>query len=181
MKPGLRIAVTVMFVCGAISHVAAQDKKPPKPPPPPKPAAAGKPNGAGKPAGGAGKAFNPAKELDEFSKMSPEDREKELQKLPPGRRTALQKRFEHYQQMTPEQQERFKESLGIMHGLPPQRQNAVRQAIQELRDLPPARRKKVLESDAIKENFSGPEQKVILNSFPNIQKQMQKENPEPEY
>jgi hypothetical protein len=161
---GLRIAVAVLFVCGAIS--AQQTKKPPKPPPPPKA------HPAGKGPGGAPNRpqLNTAKELDQFSKMSPQDREKALAKLPPQRRAAVEQRFARYQQMTPEQQEKFKQRMEEMESLPKDRQNAVRDAIQRLQALPVPQRRKALNSDEFNQNFSPDEQRLIRDRFPNIQK-----------
>ncbi len=162
---GLRIAGAVLFVCGAVSPLAAQQRKPPRPPPPPQHAASPKPNAAVKRLN-----ENPAKELDRFTKMSPEAREKELSKLPPQRRAAFEQRLARYQRMTPEQQERFKEKLEIMRRLPKERQNAVRQEIERLRSLPFAERKKALNGEEFKQNFSPDEQKLIRDPFPKIPK-----------
>ena len=100
--------------------------------------------------------------------MSPEDREKALAKLPPQRRAAVEQRLARYQQMTPEQQERFKVQLERMHKLSPARQNAVRQQIQQLRALPAPQRRKALNGDELKQNFSPDEQALIRDSFPNM-------------
>jgi hypothetical protein len=164
---GLRVAVAAMLVCEATSPIAAQQKKPPKPaasakpPSPPKPNAAGKPNAAVQRLN-----ENPAKELDRFTNMSPEAREKELSKLPPQRRAAFEQRLARYQQMTPQQQEKFKQKLEMMQRLPKDRQNAVRQEIEQLRALPPAERRKALEGDELKQNFSPDEQELVRDSFP---------------
>lgn len=170
-----RLAVALVFVCGAIVTPAVAQKKEA---PPPKPPSNARPSG-GKPVGGAGKQFNPAKELDEFAKMSPEAREKELAKLPPGRQKALLQRFERYQQMTPEQQQRFKENLEIMHSLSPQRQNAVRDKILAVRALAPKDRLNALQGDGLK-GYSPAERKLILNQFPGVQKKLERQElPEP--
>src|SRR5665213_201625 len=100
--PGTRIAATVVFVCGAVSSLWAQQNKPPKPPPAPNVHANGKPAGGAK----GTSPGNPAKELERFSKMSPQDREKALSKLPPQRRAAFEQRLARYESLTPEQQQR---------------------------------------------------------------------------
>ncbi len=98
--------------------------------------------------------------------MSPEEREKELSKLPPQRRAAFEQRLARYQQMTPEQQEKFKLRLETMESLPKERQNAVRQEIQRLQALPFPQRKKALESEEFKQSFSPDEQSWFANDFP---------------
>src|ERR1700691_5853522 len=142
---GLRIAAAVLFVCGAVFPVVAQQKKPPKPSPAAKPAASGKPSGGGKP--GRGPQVNAAKELDQFAKMSPREREKELSKLPPQRRAAFEQRLARYQQMYPEQQDIIRQTLNSMESLPKDRQNAVKQEIQRVSALPFEQRKKILSSE----------------------------------
>src|SRR5438105_6592168 len=42
--------------------------------------------------------------LDEFQRMSPEERQKALEKLPPDRAEKLRKQLKEYSQLTPEQQ-----------------------------------------------------------------------------
>jgi Protein of unknown function (DUF3106) len=155
MKIGLRIAIAAMLVCGAIPAFAQTKKAavaPRKPPAPPKPAK--RPQA------------NPAKELDQFSKMSPQDREQALAKLPPARRAAVEQRLARYQNMTPEQQEKFKAHLEIMKGLPKDRQQAVRQEIERLRAMPPRDRRAALNAEELKQNFSPDEQKLVHDSFP---------------
>jgi hypothetical protein len=169
---GLRIAVAVLFVCGAVSPLGAQQTKPPKPPksqpkppPPPKSRPAGKPSDAVKRLN-----ENPAGELDRFTKMSPQQREKELSKLPPQRRAAFEQRLAHYMQMTPEQQEKVKEKLELMESLPKDRQNAIRNEIVRLQALPPAQRKKELTSEGFNQKFSPDEQTLVRDKFPHIAK-----------
>ena len=163
MKLRLGIAFALLLVCGAVSPLAAQSKKAPaavprKAPTPPK-----RPQ------------QNPAKELDRFSKMSPEEREKALSKLPPERRANVEQRLARYQNMTPEQQEKFKQRLEVMQSLPKDRQAAVRQQIEQLQAMPFRDRKKALEGDEFKKNFSPDEQKLILDRFPAVQNKIQNE------
>jgi phage-related protein len=161
---GLRFAAVALVVCGAISPIAAQQKKPPKPAAAPKPPASPKQQNA------AVKRLNqnPGKELDRFTNMSPEAREKELSKLPPQRRAAFEHNLARYEQMTPEQQERFKRQLEIMRRLPKDRQNAIRQEIEQLRALPPAERRKALNSDEFQQHFSPDEQELVRERFPGM-------------
>jgi hypothetical protein len=165
----LRIAMAVLAVCGAISPVAAQQKKPPKPPPAAKPA---KPPAPGKIPANIPQPKT-AQELDRFSKMPPEDREKALAKLPPQRRAAFEQRLARYEQLTPEQRETIKRRVEQMESLPKDRQNAVRQEIQRLRALPFGQRKRALNGEEFRQKFSPDEQSLVRDSFPNIQKQQQ--------
>ena len=157
MKFALRVAAASLFVCGFAPGVIAQAPKkapaaaPRKPPTPPKRPQA-----------------SPTKELDRFSKMSPEERDQALAKLPPARRNFIEKNLTRYQNMTPEQQERFKQRLELMRSLPQERQAAVRQQIEQLRAMPPAERRKALYSEEFKQNYSPDEQELIRDGFPNM-------------
>jgi hypothetical protein len=170
-KLGLRIAVAILAVCGAVFPAVAQQQKPPKPPPPPKPAKSG---AAGKPAGGfknpQGKAVE---ELDRFSKMSPQEREKALSKLPPQRRAVFEQRLEQYQKLPPEEKARMRQLVEEMESLPKDRQNAVKQEIQRIRALPGPQRLKILSSEDFKQRFAPDEQRVVLGAFPNIHKRLE--------
>jgi uncharacterized protein DUF3106 len=167
----LRIAIAVVVVCGVVSPIAAQQKKPPKPSASPKPAA-GKPSAGKPPAGFKNPQVKAVQDLDRFSKMSPEDREKALSKLPPQRRAVFEQRLARYEQMTPEQREHVQQRVEQMESLPKERQNAIRQEIQRMNALPFAQRKKVLAGEDFKQRFSPDEQKLVLGAFPNIEKQL---------
>jgi hypothetical protein len=170
---GLRIAAAVLFVCGAVSPVLAQQQKPPKSPPPAKPAA-GKPAGGGKPgAAGRGPQSNSVQELDRFSKMSPKEREKALSKLPPQRRAVFEQRLEQYEKLPPEEKARERQLVEEMESLPKDRQNAVKQEIQRIRALPGPQRLRALSGEDFKQRFAPDEQKVVLGAFPNIQKRLE--------
>jgi hypothetical protein len=158
-----------MLVCGAVAPVAAQQKKPPKPPPPPK--AQGHPAG-GKPSPAVQRLNqNPAGELDRFTKMSPQEREKELSKLPPQRRAAFEQRLAHYMSLTPEQQQKTRQAIELMESLPKDRQNAVRQEIQRINALPRDQRRRILNGEEFNQRFSPDEQTLIRDRFPNIPRQ----------
>ncbi len=165
---GFRIAVTILAVCGAVWPLSAQQKKPPKPAAPSKPAAGGKPGGGLK-----NPQVKAVEDLDRFSKMSPQDREKALSKLPPQRRAAFEQRLEHYQKLTPEQQARVRQRVEEMESLPKDRQNAVRQEIQRITALPGPQRKRILSSEEFRQRFSPDEQRLVLGAFPNIQRQLE--------
>lgn len=168
--------MAAMVVCGAIfpfptfaqkkasSAPAPKPAKPPKPVQPPKPS----PEAA---AAARRLQDNPAKELDRFTAMTPEQREKELSKLPPPRRAAFEQRLARYQQMTPDQQDRFKRQLEIMQRLSPVRQNAVKDKIQELLALPRPELRKALTREELK-GFSPDEQTLIRDRFPFISKNL---------
>jgi hypothetical protein len=81
--------------------------------------------------------------LDRLERMSPEELERLLEKLPPERRKRIEERLRRYESLTPEQRERLREQFERFRQLPPERQQAVRQLFQRLSQLPEDRRRAV--------------------------------------
>jgi hypothetical protein len=106
-------------------------------------------------------AQNPARELERFQKMSAADREKELAKLPPERRSQVEQRLQRLDSMPPAQREKQLKRLEAFQNLSPERRVVVRQEVQNLRNLPADQRKARLSSDEVKKNFSPDEQKLL--------------------
>jgi hypothetical protein len=152
-------AMAVLVVWGIVSPAAAQ-KVPSKPAPPPKVAPKGQ-------AWVKAPAPDPVQELKEFQKMSPEERQKELAKLPPARRAHVEQQMAKLDSMTPEQRERMLNRLETMQRLSPDRRQAVNDEIQNVRALPtPLHRMSRLSSDEFGHEYSPEEQRVIRDTFP---------------
>ena len=147
--PVVAAAMVWLAVCGEVSPAAPQGKKPPPP--------ANRPNRpAPKP------QRNPAQELDQFQKMTPDQREKALAKLPPERRARMEKQLSRYENLTPAQKAQVQRRLEMLQALPPGRQKAVRQELQQLRAMPPAERRQRLNSEEESQHFS-PEEMELLH------------------
>jgi phage-related protein len=178
--PGLSMALLVLTAGGCFFTLEAQEKKSPPPAKAAKPVAppAHKPPPAKGPSNPAVRQLNehPVQELDRFSKMSPEQQQKELAKLPPARRAAFEKNLDRYQKMTPAQQEHFKENLEAMRSLPKERQEAVKQQITQMRNMPTPELRRYVESEEFQKNFSPDEQKLIRNSVPRSQPKSQQDD-----
>src|SRR5438067_2310518 len=86
--------------------------------------------------------------IDEFQRMSPQERQKALTKLPPDRAEKLRKQLKEYSQLTPEQQATAKEQLEIFRHLPPERQQAMRKAFHKFSQQPTDRQ------DAIRQELN---------------------------
>lgn len=82
---------------------------------------------------------NRPRPLEELQRMSPEERRRAIEKLPPERQRKLEERLERYNQMSPEQRERLRERYERFHQLPPERQEAMRQAFRDFTKLPQER------------------------------------------
>jgi Protein of unknown function (DUF3106) len=119
---------------------------------------------------------NPVEELKRFQSLSPEQREKELAKLPPKRRENVEKQLARFDAYTPVQRERAFHQLELTQTLTPERRQAVHEAIKSLqeqyRDLPPRERRQALArdlySDEMKQKWSPTELELIHGAFPNI-------------
>ncbi len=119
---------------------------------------------------------NPVEQLREFQKLTPEQREKELSKLPPKRRENMEKQLARFDAMTPVQRERAMHRLELMQTLTPDRRQAVNEAIKSLRErydgLPARERRQALAKELygedMKQKWSPTELELIHGAFPNI-------------
>jgi hypothetical protein len=78
--------------------------------------------------------------IDRWNRMSPEERERELAKLPPARARLIRQRIQRYNQMNPDEQQALRGRYQTFSQLPPDRQQVVRERLREFRQLPVARR-----------------------------------------
>lgn len=110
----------------------------------PAPSAAPRAPGAGKPLGGA-PAARPgrAAELDRWNKMSPQERQRVLNSLPPDRRKRLEERLQTYNQLSPAEQQKLRQQYNAFRQLPPVKQETLRKLYKEFEQLPPARREQL--------------------------------------
>lgn len=81
-------------------------------------------------------AANP---LDRWNRMTPEERERELAKLPPERAKLIRQRIWWYNQMHPEEKQVLGRRYQTFSQLPPEKRQIVRQRLSEFRQLPVAR------------------------------------------
>ncbi len=121
----------------------------------------------------------PDNAIDRWNQMSPEERERELAKLPPARAKLIRQRIQRYNQMHPEEQQQLRERYQTFSQLPPDKKQLVRTRWSEFRQLPPARRPLLhreiqqlrqmpdaqrqarLNSEDFHSRFSPPEQQII--------------------
>ncbi len=106
----------------------------------------------GRPGGpGARPGRNP---IDRWNAMSPEERERELQKLPPERQQQIRERLERFNSLPPEQQERLRQRWAMFHRLPPDRQQKVRRDMRALYEMEPERRRAMVREFAELDHMS---------------------------
>jgi hypothetical protein len=77
--------------------------------------------------------------IDRWNRMSPEERERELAKLPPARARLIRQRIRRYNQMNPDEQQALRERYQTFSQLPPEKRQIVRERLREFRQLPAAR------------------------------------------
>ncbi|HLY19790.1 MAG TPA: DUF3106 domain-containing protein [Bryobacteraceae bacterium] len=78
--------------------------------------------------------------IDRWNRMSPEQREKELAKLPPERARLIRQRLRRYNQMNPQEQQALRERYRTFSEMPPAKQEIIRSRLKEFRQLPVERR-----------------------------------------
>lgn len=81
--------------------------------------------------------------LDRLSRMSPEDRERLLAKLPPPRRRSVESNLRRFQQMPPARRAALAERLRQFEQMTPERQSHLRELLRTVGQMPPERRREL--------------------------------------
>lgn len=96
--------------------------------------------GVGRAPGGG--AANPA--LERWRAMTPGERQRALEKLPPERREEMRRRWEQFEanerRLNPDQRDRLHQAFSQFRNLPPERQQMARKAFRQLMNQPEDRR-----------------------------------------
>jgi hypothetical protein len=139
---------------------------------PPKAAAATGTPGSGK---------NKRTIVDNWSRMTPEEREKALSRLPPERRKKIEEQLNQYNhlspdqrrdlrsryagfnQLSPEKQDQARRVYRQFNRLPPDRQGPVQSEFENLRSMPEAERNARLNSDEFRNKYTAGEQGILRN------------------
>jgi hypothetical protein len=82
----------------------------------------------------------PITTLDQWNRMTPEQRQRALAKLPPERRQQMQERLDRFNSLPKEEQDRLRRRYYRFSHLPPEKQFVVKRQIQAFINLPEARR-----------------------------------------
>ena len=86
-----------------------------------------------------GRPRSPMDQLDRLMRMSPEQREQLLSRLPPQRRQNIERRLERYSRLSPDQRELLRAQYNWFHNLPPEKQFDLRKAFARFANQPPER------------------------------------------
>lgn len=106
----------------------------------------------------------PDNSIDRWNRMSPEERERELAKLPPARARMIRQRIKRYNQMNPEEQQALRERYQMFSQLPPEKRQVVRQRVRELQSLPGPRQRAIHGEVMQLRTFPDAERQARLNS-----------------
>jgi len=91
----------------------------------------------------APKLANPTTIVQQLMRMTPEERERALEKLPPRRQALIRERLQRFDSLPKAEQERRLRLGEIFGNLPPDKQDLVRRQIQAFNQLPDDRRRLV--------------------------------------
>ena len=78
--------------------------------------------------------------IERLNAMTPEQRKRALDRLPPERRERVQRRLDNYNSLSPEAKERLREEYQEFQKLPVERQDAIRRSFRQLGELSQDRR-----------------------------------------
>ena len=121
----------------------------------------------------------PRTPVDKFNRMTPDDRQKALEKLPPERRKKIEDQLNWYNSLTPQQRVQLRSRLQAFNQLPPEKQNQTRRLFRQFGELPQERQEPVLKefenlrvmpeaerrarinSDEFRNKYNSHEQKIL--------------------
>ena len=117
--------LSAVLLLGAAGVASGADKHPapakPAAPPPPPPAQRGK---------------QPPTIVDRWNRMSPEEQQKQLAKLPPERRKRVEEQLKQYKNMTPEERRQYRSQMEMFSQFPPARQQQVNRLSRQFSQMP---------------------------------------------
>ena len=124
--------------------------------------------------------------LEKWDRMSTEQRQRSLEKLPPERRKQVESLLDHFNQLPPGEQRRLRQRYERFRALPPETQQLIRTELNRFRRLAPQRRQGVrreftalralpdadrnarMQSEEFRNRFSPDEQKMIRDLVENV-------------
>jgi hypothetical protein len=102
--------------------------------------------------------------VERLMNMSPEERQKALQNLPPARRERLERRLTEIQKLPTAQQNRIMTRQQMLNSLPPERQVQVRRSVRQFVNMPEDRRAVINEELNYIAPLRDQERQAYLNS-----------------
>ena len=111
-----------------------------------------------------GPAAKKARVLDRYNAMSPEQREKFLEKLPAERRKQFELNRQNLNKLDDDQKARLQNQYENFQQLPPEKQQAARRAFRQMNQMPAERRQTIRGEAARLNQMSEPERQTHLSS-----------------
>jgi len=103
-------------------------------------------------------------QLDRIRKMTPAERRRLMERLPPERQKAIADRLERFQQLTPEEREQLRHQYELFERLPQERREAMRRLYQRFNSLSEERRPLLREEFQSLQALSVEERQARMNS-----------------
>ncbi len=103
--------------------------------------------------------------LERWEKMTPEQRERALAKLPPERRARVEERLKRLESLPPEDRENLRQRYNDFQALPQDRRDALRLEIQALRAMRPMVRRRRVTSPEFQRLYSAEEQRIMREAM----------------
>ncbi|MDQ6663808.1 MAG: DUF3106 domain-containing protein [Acidobacteriota bacterium] len=101
--------------------------------------------------------------LAKLDRMTPDERRKALEGLPPQRQQQIERRLNQYQQLPPEERQKLLDRKKRFDELPPEKQAEVRQVARQVSELPPNRRGQVRGELNLLRNMPESERRARMN------------------
>jgi len=130
----------------------------------------GKQPNQGKGPGAPGPRAGGPRQIEEFMRMSPAEREREISKLPPERQERVRQRLQEYDRMPPAQKERLQRQWERLSELPPERQQQVRQSMRDFTQQPQERRQ-AMRRQLVQVQAMNPEERRAYFNSPEFKSQ----------
>jgi hypothetical protein len=102
--------------------------------------------------------------IDRMHKMPMDERRKVLDRLPPGRKQALERTLDRYEKMTPRERERLRDHYEMFQQLPAERQDEMRRLFRRFNNLPEDRRSIIRQEFGEMRSMSAEERQTRMNS-----------------
>lgn len=137
------------------------------------------PRGILRPKIGKGRQARPMRQVEKFSRMTPEERKRVIERLPPERQKEVERNLESYQKLTPDDKQRLNKQLESFRNLPAEKQQRARRVYRDINQLPRERKLAIrremaemrtltaderatrLDGDEFKNKFSEDERKMV--------------------
>jgi hypothetical protein len=166
MKLALPFAGAVLLMAADGVSAAAQKAKaepPPKAAAKMAPAPKGTPKVGGVPKKGPG-LINPLNPVQRLAQMTPEQRERVLEQLPPERAAQMRMQLENFDRLPPAAKAKIAQAAQAITSLPPEKQRVINQSMRGMNSLPDERKRPLVKELRSLLDMSPEDRAARLNS-----------------